>query len=219
MIDKRVDSLDEAVHGVEDGAIIMCGGFGAAGSPDELLEALVRKGVGDLTIVANNVGHGYAGLAGLIGAGKVRKVICSFPRDVAPTAFDTVYREGRIELEIVPQGTLSERIRAAAAGVGGFFVRTAAGTRLAEGKEVRRIDGHDYVLELPIHADVALISAHRGDRWGNLVYRKAARNFNPVMAPAARLTVAQVSEMVGLGDLDPEHIHTPGIFVNRVVAA
>jgi 3-oxoadipate CoA-transferase alpha subunit len=219
MIDKRVNSLDEAVADIEDGTTIMCGGFGAAGSPDELLEALVRKGAGDLTIVANNVGHGYAGLAGLIGAGKVRKVICSFPRDVAPTAFDSVYREGRIELEIVPQGTLSERIRAAGAGLGGFYVKTAAGTQLAEGKEIRRIGDDDHVLELPIRADVALLAAHKGDRWGNLVYRKAARNFNPVMATAARLTIAQVSEMVELGDLDSEHIHTPGIFVDRVVAS
>jgi 3-oxoadipate CoA-transferase alpha subunit len=195
----------------------MCGGFGAAGSPDVLLNAINDAGISGLTVIANNAGQGFSGLAGLIAAGRVRKVICSFPRDPAPTAFDTVFAEGRIELELVPQGTLSERIRAAAAGIGGFYVRTGAGTPLAEGKEVRSIDGVTYVLERPLKADVALVRARLADRWGNLVYRKAARNYNPTMAAAATLTIAAVDEVVPLGQLDPENIHTPGAFVDRVV--
>lgn len=217
MIDKQVPSLADAVADIVDGATLLCGGFGAAGSPDQLLDALGETGVTGLVVIANNAGQGFAGLAGLIARRQVRKVICSFPRDPKPTAFDTVFREGGIELELVPQGTLSERIRAGAAGIGGFYVRTGAGTDLSAGKEVRDIEGHAHVLEWPIKADVAFVRAQRADRWGNLVYRKAARNFNPVMAAAAHLTVAQVDEIVPLGSLDPEMVHTPGVFVNRIV--
>lgn len=218
MIDKQVRSAREAVSDLVDGCTIMCGGFGAAGSPDILLNAIHDTGISGLTIIANNAGQGYSGLAGLIADGRVRKVICSFPRDPEPTAFDTVYAEGKIELELVPQGTLSERIRAAAAGIGGFYVRTGVGTPLADGKEVRSIDGESYVLERPLKADVALVRARWADRWGNLVYRKAARNYNPTMAAAATLTIAAVDEVVPLGQLDPENIHTPGAFVDRLVA-
>jgi 3-oxoadipate CoA-transferase, alpha subunit len=217
VIDKQVRSVREAVADLRDGCTIMCGGFGAAGSPDILLNAIHDAGISGLTIIANNAGQGFSGLAGLIAAGRVRKVICSFPRDPEPTAFDTVYAEGRIELELVPQGTLSERIRASAAGIGAFYVRTGVGTPLAEGKEVRSIDGETYVLERPLGADVALVRARQADRWGNLVYRKAARNYNPTMAAAADLTIAVVDEVVPLGQLDPENIHTPGAFVDRIV--
>jgi len=218
MIDKRVPSLEAAVAGITDGMTVLCAGFGNVGEPIELIEALVGHGARDLTVVANNAGTGERGIALLIREGRVRKVICSYPRTSDPHVFEALYRAGRIELELVPQGTLSERIRAGGAGIGGFFTRVSAGTRIGEGKESRTIDGELHVLEPPIKADVALLKAERGDRWGNLVYRKSARNFNPVMAPAARLTVAQVREVVELGALDPESVHTPGIFVDRVVS-
>jgi 3-oxoadipate CoA-transferase, alpha subunit len=217
MIDKIVPSVEAALAGVPDGATVMIGGFGGAGQPAELIDALIVQGAKDLTIVNNNAGNGETGLAALLKAGRVKKIICSFPRQVDSQVFDALYRAGKLELELVPQGNLAERIRAAGAGIGGFFTPTGYGTTLAEGKETREIDGRMYVLESPIHADVALIKAERGDRWGNLVYRKTARNFGPVMAMAARLTVASVHEVVALGELDPEVIVTPGIFVQRVV--
>jgi 3-oxoadipate CoA-transferase alpha subunit len=217
MIDKRVKTLAEAVAGVKDGATVLCSGFGAVGEPVELLNALRETGVKDLVCVANNAGTGDEGLAGLIKDGRVRKIICSFPRTTDPHCFEAAYKAGKIELELVPQGTLSERMRAAAAGVGGFYVKTSAGTKLGAGKETREINGELYVLEQPIKGDVALCRADRADRWGNLTYRKSARNFNPVMAMAAALTVVQVREMVELGSLDPECVATPGIFVDRLV--
>jgi 3-oxoadipate CoA-transferase alpha subunit len=217
MIDKIVLSAEAALAGVRDGATVMIGGFGGAGQPAELIDALIAQGAKDLTIVNNNAGNGETGLAALLATGRVRKIICSFPRQVDSQIFDGLYRAGEIELELVPQGNLAERIRAAGAGIGGFFTPTGYGTDLAKGKETREIGGRMYVLEAPIHADVALIKAERGDRWGNLVYRKTARNFGPVMAMAARLTVASVHEIVPLGELDPEVIVTPGIFVQRVV--
>lgn len=219
MIDKTVNSLQEAVAGIQDGATIMIGGFGAAGMPSELIDALIGQGAKELTIVNNNAGNGETGLAALLKAGRVRKILCSFPRQADSYVFDELYRSGRIELELVPQGNLAERIRAAGAGIGAFFSPTGFGTALAEGKETRRIDGRDYVLEYPIQADFALIKALKGDRWGNLVYRKTARNFGPIMASAAKCAVAQVIEIVELGALDPEAIVTPGIFVKRVVLA
>jgi 3-oxoadipate CoA-transferase alpha subunit len=217
MIDKTVQTLADAVAGVPDGATVMISGFGGAGQPAELIDALIEQGARDLVIVNNNAGNGDTGLAALLAAGRVRKIVCSFPRQADSHVFDGLYRAGRLELELVPQGNLAERIRAAGAGIGAFFTPTGYGTQLAEGKETRRIDGRDYVLEYPIHADFALIKAERGDRWGNLVYRKAARNFGPIMATAAACAVAQVAEVVALGDLDPEVIVTPGIFVKRVV--
>jgi 3-oxoadipate CoA-transferase alpha subunit len=218
MIDKTVTSPAQAVAGIPDGATILIGGFGGAGQPAELIDALIGQGARDLTIVNNNAGNGETGLAALLKARRVRKVVCSFPRQADSHVFDALYRAGQVELELVPQGNLAERIRAAGAGIGAFFTPTGYGTELARGKETRRIDGRDYVLEYPIRADFALIKAQRGDRWGNLVYRKAARNFGPVMASAARCTVAQVAQIVELGALDPEVIVTPGIFVHRVVA-
>ena len=218
-MDKRVATVAAALADIKDGSTILLGGFGAAGEPAQLLDALREQGARDLTVVVNNSGVGEEGLAGLIKARRVKKLICSFPRSEQSYHFATEYRAGRIELEVVPQGTLSERMRAAAAGIGGFFVRTAVGTPLAEGKEVREIEGETYVFEKPIKGDVALVRAFKGDRWGNLTYRKAARNFNPVVAMAAALTIAQVAEIVELGTLDPENIHTPGIFVDRVVVA
>ena len=217
MIDKIVPSPAAAVADVPDGATVMIGGFGTAGMPSELIDALIEQGARDLTIVSNNAGNGDTGLAALLKARRVRKIVCSFPRQVDSWVFDGLFRAGEIELELVPQGNLAERIRAAGAGIGAFFTPTAYGTPLAEGKETRRIDGRDYVLEYPIHADFALIRALRGDRWGNLIYRKTARNFGPIMASAAKCTVAQVLEVVTLGDLDPECVVTPGIFVHRVV--
>ncbi|HXQ51869.1 MAG TPA: 3-oxoacid CoA-transferase subunit A [Stellaceae bacterium] len=219
MIDKRVPSLAAAVAGIASGMTVLCAGFGTVGEPIELIEALLPLGVRDLVIVSNNAGTGERGIALLIRERRVRKVVCSYPRTSDPHVFEAEFKAGRIELELVPQGTLSERIRAGGAGIGGFFTRVAAGTRLGEGKEAREIDGALHVLERPIKADVALLRAERGDRWGNLVYRKSARNFNPVMAPAGALAVAQVREMAELGTLDPEAIHTPGIFVDRVVVA
>ncbi len=217
MIDKIVATLADAVAGVPDGATVMIGGFGTAGLPNELVEALLAQGARDLVIVNNNAGNGDRGLAALLAAGRVRKVICSFPRQADSWHFDRLYRSGRVELELVPQGNLAERIRAAGAGIGGFFTPTGYGTDLAKGKETRLIDGRWMVLEHPIHADVALIKAERGDRWGNLTYRMTARNFGPVMAMAARLTVASVHEVVELGALDPEAVVTPGLFVQRIV--
>ena len=218
MIDKIVADCDAAVAGVPDGATVLVGGFGGAGQPMHLIDALLAQGARDLVLVSNNAGNAEIGLAALLKAGRVRKLICSFPRQADSHVFDGLYRSGKLELELVPQGNLAERIRAAGSGIGAFFTPTGYGTPLAEGKETRRINGRDYVLEYPIHADFALVKALRGDRWGNLVYRKAARNFGPVMAMAARCTVAQVDEVVPLGALDPEHIVTPGIFVHRVVA-
>jgi 3-oxoadipate CoA-transferase alpha subunit len=217
MIDKTVASCAAAVADVPDGATIMIGGFGTAGLPDELIEALLAQGAKGLTIVNNNAGNGDTGLAALIGAGRARKIICSFPRQVDSWHFDREYRAGRLELELVPQGNLAERIRAAGAGIGGFFTPTGYGTELARGKETRIIDGRGQVFETPIHADYAFIKAERGDRWGNLTYRMTARNFGPVMAMAARTTIATVHEVVPLGALDPESVVTPGIFVQRVV--
>src|SRR5271169_4108830 len=217
MIDKRVRNLAEAVAGIKDGAVVLTGGFGGAGSPEALYGALLEQGARDLTIVNNNAGTGRTGLAGLMEAGRVRKIICSFPRSAGSVVFEELYKEGRIELELVPQGIISERMRCAAAGLGGFYSPVSVGTRLADGKEHHEIDGRTYVLEKPLKGDVALLSADRGDRWGNLTYRKSARNFNPTMAMAADLSVVQVRHIVELGELDPEMIVTPGIFIDRVV--
>jgi 3-oxoadipate CoA-transferase alpha subunit len=217
VIDKIAESLEASVADVHDGATVMIGGFGNAGMPSALIDALIAQGARDLTIVNNNAGNGDTGLAALLKAKRVRKIICSFPRQVDSHVFDALYRSGEIELELTPQGNLAERIRAAGAGIGGFFSPTGYGTLLAEGKETREINGRHYVLESPIHADFALIKAQRGDRWGNLVYRKTARNFGPIMAMAATCTIAQVSEVVALGALNPEAIVTPGIFVQRIV--
>jgi 3-oxoadipate CoA-transferase alpha subunit len=218
MINKIVRNCREAVSDIPDGATILVGGFGMAGQPTELIDALLDQGAGNLTIVSNNAGNGDTGLAALLSAGRVRKVICSFPRQHDSYIFDGLYREGRIELELVPQGNLAERIRAAGAGIGAFFTPTGYGTPLGEGKETRVIGGKNYVLEYPIRADYALIKADKADRWGNLVYRKTARNFGPLMATAAATTVVEVNSIVELGALDPEAIITPGIYVQRVVA-
>ncbi|WP_313024293.1 3-oxoacid CoA-transferase subunit A [Pseudomonas lopnurensis] len=218
MIDKTVSSFESAVADIPDGATVMIGGFGTAGMPDELIDALIAHGARDLTIVNNNAGNGETGLAALIKHKRVRKIICSFPRQTDSQHFDTAYQAGEIELELVPQGNLAARIHAAGNGLGAIFTPTGYGTELAHGKETREIDGRHYVLEYPIRADFTLIKAHRGDRWGNLVYRKTARNFGPIMAMAADCTIAQVSEVVALGELDPEAIVTPGLFVQRLVA-
>ena len=194
----------------------MIGGFGPAGQPTQLIDALIEQGARDLTIINNNAGNGEIGLAALLKAGRVRKMICSFPRQVDSQIFDDLYRRGKVELELVPQGNLAARIQAAGAGLGAIFTPTGYGTPLAEGKETREIDGRHYVLEYPIKADFALIKAHQGDRWGNLVYRKAARNFGPIMATAAKTTIAEVTNLVALGELDPENVVTPGIFVQRI---
>ena len=217
MINKIVPTLAQAVVAVRDGATVMIGGFGTAGLPNELVHALLDQGARELVVVNNNAGNGDTGLAALIAAGRVRKIICSFPRQADSHHFDAAYRSGQIELELVPQGNLAERIRAAGAGIGAFFTPTGYGTPLAQGKETRLINGKPYVLEHPIHADYAFIKAERGDRWGNLTYRMTARNFGPVMATAARVTVATVHEVVELGALDPESVVTPGLFVQRVV--
>jgi len=210
-------TTDEAVAGVADGATVLVGGFGLAGMPSALIDALIRQGATDLTVVCNNAGNGETGLAALLAAGRVRKVVCSFPRQSDSWVFDRLYREGRIELELVPQGNLAERMRAAGAGIGAFYCPTGAGTLLAEGKETRVIDGRLHVLEHPIRGDVALIKARVSDRMGNLVYRKTARNFGPVMATAATTTIVEVHSLVEPGELDPEVVVTPGIFVDRVV--
>ncbi|MFF9346282.1 3-oxoacid CoA-transferase subunit A [Streptomyces sp. NPDC014734] len=212
-----MESTDEAVAGIEDGSTVLVGGFGLAGMPFDLIDALIRQGAKDLTIVSNNAGNGDVGLAALLAAGRVRKVLCSFPRQVDSYVFDALHREGRIELEVVPQGNLAERMRAAGAGIGAFYCPTAVGTPLAEGREVRTIDGRDYLLEYPIKGDYALVSAHRADPMGNLVYRKTARNFGPVMATAATSTIVQVDEVVPIGGLDPETIVTPSVYVDRIV--
>ncbi len=217
MVNKLFASPEAALADIPDGSTIMIGGFGHAGMPAELIDALIAQGARELTIVNNNAGNADTGLAALLKAKRVRKILCSFPRQADSWHFDALYRAGEIELELVPQGTLAERIRAAGAGIGAFYTPTAYGTRLAEGKETRRIGDRDCVLEYPIHADYALIKAERADRWGNLVYRKSARNFGPIMASAARCAVVQVRETVELGALDPESIVTPGIFVKRVV--
>jgi 3-oxoadipate CoA-transferase alpha subunit len=217
MINKIVETAAQALADIKDESTIMIGGFGNAGMPAELIDALIEQGARGLTIINNNAGNGDTGLAALLKAKRVAKIICSFPRQTDSYVFDALYRAGEIELELVPQGNLAERIRAAGAGIGGFFTPTGYGTRLAEGKEVREIDGRKYVLESPLHADFALIKALKADRWGNLVYRKTARNFGPIMATAAKTAVVQVSEVVPLGQLDPEVIVTPGIFVQRVV--
>ena len=217
MIDKQVRSLAEAVAGIRDGATILCAGFGGAGLPDALCEAVIEQGARDLTIVANNAGTGRTGLAALLATGRVKRIICSFPRSSGSVVFEELYATGRIELELVPQGIISERMRCAAAGLGGFYSPVSVGTRLAEGKEHREIDGRVYVLEKPLKGDVALLAADRGDRWGNLTYRKSARNFNPTMAMSASLSIAQVRQVVELGKIDPEMVITPGIFVDRLV--
>jgi 3-oxoadipate CoA-transferase alpha subunit len=222
MINKIAASVAEALADVKDGATVLVGGFGTAGIPNELIDGLLAQGAKDLTVVNNNAGNGDAGLAALLKAGRVRKIICSFPRQADSHVFDALYRAGKLELELVPQGNLAERIRAAGAGIGAFFTPTGFGTELARNadgspKETREINGRSYVLEYPIHGDLALIKAERGDRWGNLTYRMAARNFGPVMATAARRTVATVHEIQALGTLDPESIVTPGIFVSCIV--
>ena len=217
MINKIVASATEALADIRDGATVMIGGFGTAGQPNELIDALIATGAKDLVIVNNNAGNGDVGLAALLAAGQVRKIICSFPRQADSHHFDGLYRSGKLELELVPQGNLAERIRAAGAGIGGFFTPTGYGTELAEGKETREIDGKMYVFESPIHADYALIKAEKGDRWGNLTYRMTARNFGPIMAMAAKTTIASVHEIAELGSLDPEAVITPGLFVQRIV--
>lgn len=217
MINKITDTIAEALSGIQDGATVLIGGFGTSGNPVELIDGLIAHGARNLTIVNNNAGNGDTGLAALLKSGQVRKIICSFPRQVDSWVFDDLYRSGKIELELVPQGNLAERMRAAGAGIGAFFCPTAYGTELAEGKETRTINGKNYVLEYPIHGDVALIKAEKGDRWGNLTYRMSARNFGPVMATAAKFTVATVHEVVELGQMDPEAIVTPGIYVSKVV--
>jgi 3-oxoadipate CoA-transferase alpha subunit len=222
MINKFVDSVAQALADTRDGATVLIGGFGTAGIPDELIEGLLVQGAKDLTLVNNNAGNGDQGLAALLKAGRVRKVVCSFPRQTDSDVFDGLYRSGQVELELVPQGNLAERIRAAGAGIGGFFSPTGYGTDLAKNadgsmKETREINGRMYVYETPIHGDLALIRAERGDRWGNLTFRKAARNFGPVMAMAARKTVASIFEKAELGGIDPETVITPGIFVHAVV--
>lgn len=217
MVNKEIASLDAAVSDIPDGATVLIGGFGGVGIPVDLCEALYRQGATNLTLVNNGVASGKIGMAALIGAGRVRKIICSFPRTPDPEVFEKKYRAGEIELELVPQGTLAERIRAAGAGVGAFYTPTSVGTPLSEGKEVRVLQGREMVLEYPLHADYALVKADRADRWGNLTYRKSARNFGPIMCMAAKTAIVQVREVVALGALDPEAIVTPGIFVDRVV--
>lgn len=217
MINKIAPSVEAALAGLQDGATVLIGGFGTAGIPNELIDGLIAQGARDLVVVNNNAGNGDVGLAALLKEGRVRKVICSFPRQTDSHVFDGLYRSGKIELELAPQGNLAERIRAAGAGIGAFFSPTGYGTELARGKETREINGRMFVLEMPIHGDLALIKAERGDRWGNLTFRKAARNFGPIMATAARKTVASVHEIVELGQMDPETVVTPGIFVSHIV--
>ena len=217
MIDKRFASIENALAGIRDGSVILVGGFGNAGSPIPLLEALIDQGASDLTIVSNNAGEGDFGIAALMKAGRISKIICSYPRSSGSVIFEELYGQGKIDLEVVPQGTLSERMRAAGAGIGGFYTPTSAGTLLAKGKETREIEGKLHVLELPLKGDVALIKADLADRWGNLTYNKSARNFGPTMAMAADLTIAQVRQIVDLGEISPELVVTPGIFVDRVV--
>ncbi len=217
MIDKFVPDAAAAVADIADGATVLVGGFGHVGTPNALIDALIDQGAKDLTVVSNNAGTGRQGLARLLALGRVRRIVCSYPRSSGSVVFEELYRDGRIELEIVPQGTMAERMRAAGAGIPAFYTPTAAGTKLAEGKETREIDGRLYVLERALHADVALVEAWQADRWGNLTFRQSGRNFNPVMAMAAKLTVVQTQHRVELGALDPEVVVTPGVFVNRVV--
>ena len=217
MINKLLPSAAEALADIPDGAVVAVGGFGGAGMPDDLIQALIAQGARDLTLVSNNAGQGDTGLAALLKAGRVRRILCSYPRMVGSYVFEELYRAGKIELEIVPQGNLAERLRAAGSGIGALYTPTGYGTLLAEGKETRIIDGRGYVLEYPISVDYALINAEEGDRWGNLVYRKTARNFSPIMAMAARYTIASVGRVVELGALDPERVITPGIFVKHIV--
>jgi 3-oxoadipate CoA-transferase alpha subunit len=217
MIDKIVRGMAEAMAGIRDGAVVLIGGFGSIGQPNALIEGLIEQGAKDLTVVSNNAGVGHTGLARLLELGRVRKIVCSYPRTSDPVVFEGLYRDGKIELEVMPQGTMAERMRAAGAGIAAFYTPTSVGTKLAEGKEVREFSGRRFVLEEALPGDVALIEAWEADRWGNLTYKSSARNFNPVMAMAAPLTVAQTQHIVELGALDPEKIGTPGIFVDRVV--
>ncbi|MFZ3351729.1 MAG: 3-oxoacid CoA-transferase subunit A [Xanthobacteraceae bacterium] len=217
MINKIIKDMAEAMAGIRDGSVVLIGGFGSIGQPNALIDGLIEQGAKDLTVVSNNSGVGHLGLAKLLETGRVRKIVCSFPRTADPVVFEKLWREGRIELEVVPQGTMAERMRAAGAGIPAFYTPTAVGTKLAEGKEEREIRGRKYILEEALHGDVALVEAWQADRWGNLTYISSARNFNPVMATAATLTIAQTQHIVDLGALDPEKIATPGIFVNRVV--
>jgi 3-oxoadipate CoA-transferase, alpha subunit len=217
MLDKRVPTLSAAIDGIKDGAVVLIGGFGASGIPVELIDTLIDNGARNLTIVTNNAGAGRTDIAKLLATGNVSKIVCSYPRSAGSIVFEELYAAGKIKLELVPQGTLSERMRAAGAGIGGFFTRTGAGTQLAEGKETRMIEGKEYVFEKPLKGDVALIKADTADRWGNLTFRFAARNFAPTMAMAADLTIVQVRQIVELGAIPPEHVITPGIFVDRVV--
>ncbi len=217
MINKIVQTMADAMAGISDGAVILLGGFGNIGQPHALLDGLIEQGAKDLTVVSNNAGVGRTGLARLLDLGRVRKIICSYPRTADPVVFEELYRAGKIELEIVPQGTMAERIRAAGAGIPAFYTATAVGTRLAAGKEEREINGRKYLLEEALHGDVALVEAWEADRWGNLTYRSSGQNFNPIMATAAKLTVVQTQHVVELGALDPEKVMTPGIYVNRVV--
>jgi 3-oxoadipate CoA-transferase alpha subunit len=217
MIDKIVQSMAEAMAAIRDGSVVLVGGFGSIGQPSALIDGLIEQGAKELTVVSNNPGVGRIGLARLLDLGRVRKIVCSFPRSSDPVVFEQLYRAGRIELEIVPQGTMAERMRAAGAGIPAFFTATAVGTKLAEGKEEREFSGRKYLLEQALAGDVALVEAWEADRWGNLTYRSSARNFNPIMAMAATLTVVQAQHIVELGALDPEKIVTPGIYVNRVL--
>jgi 3-oxoadipate CoA-transferase, alpha subunit len=217
MINKIVQTMAEAMAGVRDGSVVLIGGFGSIGQPNALIEGLIEQGAKDLTVVANNSGVGYVGLAALLNTGRVRKIVCSFPRTADPVVFERLWREGKIELECVPQGTMAERMRAAGAGIPAFYTPTAVGTKLAAGKEEREIHGRKYILEEALYGDVALVEAWEADRWGNLTYRSSARNFNPVMATAAKLTIVQSQHVVELGALDPEKIATPGIYVDRVL--
>jgi 3-oxoadipate CoA-transferase, alpha subunit len=217
MIDKIVQSMADAMAGVEDGATVLIGGFGAVGQPNQLIDGLIEQGAKNLTIALNNAGVGRTGVARLMDLGRVRKVICSFPRSSDPVVFETLFKAGKLELELVPQGTLAERMRAAGAGIPAFFTPTAVGTRLGMGKETREFDGRTYVMEHALPGDVALVEAWEADRWGNLTFRESGRNFNPVMAMAAKLTIVQSQHIVELGALEPEHVVTPGIFVDRVL--
>jgi 3-oxoadipate CoA-transferase alpha subunit len=217
MVDKIVRTMAEAMDGIRDGSVVLIGGFGSIGQPNALIDGLIEQGAKDLTVVTNNSGVGRVGLARLLDTGRVRKIVCSFPRTADPVVFEELWREGRIELEVVPQGTMAERMRAAGAGIPAFFTATAVGTKLAEGKEQREFSGRRYILEEALAGDVALIEAWEADRWGNLTYRSSARNFNPVMATAAKLIIVQAQHIVELGALDPEKIVTPGIYVNRVL--
>ena len=217
MINKIVQTMAEAMADIKDGSVVLIGGFGSIGQPNTLIQGLIEQGAKDLTVVANNSGVGHVGLAALLETGHVRKIICSFPRTADPVVFEKLWREGRIELECVPQGTMAERMRAAGAGIPAFYTPTAVGTKLAAGKEEREFRGRKYIMEEALYGDVALVEAWQADRWGNLTYNSSARNFNPVMAAAATLTIVQSQHIVELGTLDPEKVATPGIYVDRVL--